>query len=74
MELLKLITEALGPGGLGNLIGAIIASIGPGGLTAILILGTFVATRELNKKRSIFSGGRQVVDTPRLHRPRLPAS
>ena len=55
MELLKLITEALGPGGLGNLIGAIIASIGPGGLTAILILGTFVATRELNKKGPVSS-------------------
>jgi len=28
----------------------------------------------LNKKRSILSGGRQAVGTPRLHRPCLPAS
>lgn len=53
MELLKLITDALGPGGLGSLIGAIISSLGPGGLTAILILGTFAITRELNKKGPI---------------------
>jgi len=53
VELLKLITDALGPGGLGSLIGAIISSLGPGGLTAILILGTFAITRELNKKGPI---------------------
>lgn len=60
MELLKLITDALGPGGLGNLISAIIASIGPGGLTAILIIGTFAITRELNKRGPI--SGERLVD------------
>lgn len=60
MELLKLITDALGPGGLGNLISAMIASIGPGGLTAILIIGTFALTRELNKKGPI--SGEKLVD------------
>lgn len=60
MELLKLITDALGPGGLGNLINAIVSSLGPGGLTAILILGTFAITRELNKKGPI--SGEKLVD------------
>ena len=60
MELLKLITDALGPEGLGNLISAIIASIGPGGLTAILIIGTFAITRELNKRGPI--SGERLVD------------
>lgn len=60
MELLKLITDALGPGGLGSLIGAIISSLGPGGLTAVLILGTFAITRELNKKGPI--SGEKLVD------------
>jgi len=60
VELLKLITDALGPGGLGSLIGAIISSLGPGGLTAVLILGTFAITRELNKKGPI--SGEKLVD------------
>lgn len=60
MELLKLVTDALGPGGLGSIISAIIASLGPGGLTAILILGTFAITRELNKRGPV--SGEKLVD------------
>lgn len=60
MEPLKTILEALGAGGLLSLLNVIISSIGPGGLTAILILGTFVATRELNKKGPI--SGEKLID------------
>lgn len=60
MEALKAILDALGAGGLSNLLNAVISSIGPGGLTAILIIGTFAATRELNKQGPI--SGEKLID------------